>query len=96
MKQYITFGQSHSHRLGDTLFDKDCVATFPALNGTQGRRLAFKIFGDKFCFHYADQPPFMEYFPRGFVEIPLDIRKAALQSLIQESEEASEEKDTRG
>jgi hypothetical protein len=68
MKQYVTFGQAHRHVIDGKVFDKDCVAVFEAVDGDEGRAMAFQYFGPKFCFHSIQQPR-MAFFPRGEIEI---------------------------
>lgn len=75
MKTYITFGQVHTHFIAGITFDKDCVAVVECDSAKDGREKAFKFFGDKF--HNASlEDDFdiddLKYYPRGFVEIPLD------------------------
>ncbi len=67
MKTYVTFGQSHVHRINGKILDRDCVAL---INGN--RDDVFKMFGDKFCFEYAEDKfnfDSMKYFPRGIIEV---------------------------
>lgn len=72
MKTYITFGQSHIHRIGDKIFDKDCVAVIESNSQKEGRDKAFELFGPKFCFEYFDtewDEKSMKYYPRGYMEV---------------------------
>ena len=72
MKHYITFGQTHSHKVGNAVLDKDCVAVIHCDSAEHGRELAFRLFGNQFCFEYAEDEfdhSSMKFFPRGFVEI---------------------------
>ena len=73
MKQYVTFGQAHVHRVNGITFDADSVATFDATDAVEGRAKAFELFGPKFCMHYAgDQfrpDDMLPYFPRGLVQV---------------------------
>jgi hypothetical protein len=72
-KTYITFGQDHCHRVNDITFDKDCVAVIKHKEAGEGRKLAFEIFGKKFCFSYEDEEfnhqSLKNFFPRGLIEI---------------------------
>lgn len=73
MKQYVTFGQIHSHVIKGTLFNHNCVATFDAADYESGREKAFELFGPRFCFHYSEEDfdhSSMKYFPDGLVEVP--------------------------
>lgn len=72
MKTYITFGQVHYHKIDNRIFDKDCVAVIEAENASIGREIAFKLFGNKFCFSYTEDTfdyTSMKFFPRGFIQI---------------------------
>ena len=73
-KHYVTFGQAHVHRIAGVTFDADCVATYEADNYSQGRAIAFKLFGPVFCFDYHGEQfsheKMLPYFPRGLVEVP--------------------------
>lgn len=67
MKTFVTFGQDHIHKIGDKVFDKDCVAI---VNG--GRDKVFEIFGPRFCFEYREDlwdEEDMKYFPRGYITV---------------------------
>ncbi len=71
-KTYITFGQSHLHKIGLKVFDKDCVAVIKSADEKSGRELAFKYFGDKFFTTYFEEQFNMDnmiYFPRGLIEV---------------------------
>lgn len=69
MTTYVTFGQSHAHRINNYTIDKDCVVAFPSESAEEGRKKAFDLFGPKFCFEYFNRQPDMSYFPRGLVWI---------------------------
>lgn len=69
MKTYITFGQSHTHRVNGKTLDCDCVAAIESASHDEGRTKAFEYFGDKFCFSYFEKAPDMRYFPRGVIEV---------------------------
>lgn len=62
---YFTFGQSHIHRIGNRLFDKDTVVKITSENP---RQTMFETFGMKWALQY-DEPPRMQYFPKGIVEL---------------------------
>lgn len=67
MKTYVTFGQDHIHKIGEDVFDKDCVAV---VNGD--REKVFEIFGPVFCFEYPEErwdERNMRFFPRGYIEV---------------------------
>ena len=72
MKTYVTFGQDHQHEIDGKIFDKDCVAVIESEDPVTGRELAFRTFGQKFCFEYPEESFSMEsmkYFPRGFIKV---------------------------
>lgn len=72
---YVTFGQAHRHEINGDVFDKDCVAVIEHKKTENGRELAFKYFGPKFCFEYSQREfehhvkPDMGFFPRGLVKV---------------------------
>ena len=72
MKTYVTFGQEHEHKINGIIFDRNCVAVIDALNAKAGREKAFKLFGEKFCFAYAEKNFSMsslKFFPRGLINV---------------------------
>ena len=76
-KTYITFGQDHYHEIGGKVFDRNCVAVIESGSPEEGRELAFKVFGRKFCFEYPekyfDLKIMNDYYHRGL--IPLDTKE---------------------
>ena len=75
---FVTFGQSHIHRVADKIFDKDCIAVVAHQNKEDGRAKVFELFGDKFCFEYSmeewerrleQDKNLMTFFPRGYLYI---------------------------
>lgn len=71
-KTYVTFGQSHAHRVNNKTFDCDSVAVINCEDKEDGRNLAFEYFGPKFCFSYYEdkfKPEIMKHFPRGLIEV---------------------------
>ena len=72
MKQYITFGQDHIHRINDQIIDKDCVVEFEGNSFEEIRKKALKYFGTKFSMQYSEEridEDFMKYFPRGIIKL---------------------------
>lgn len=70
MKIYITFGQEHIHRFGPIVFDKDSVAEVSCADHSDGREIAFGMFGYKFAFSYDDISKVnLGYFPRGIIKV---------------------------
>jgi len=72
MKTFVTFGQSHTHKINNKIFDKDCVAVIESNSPKEGRKKAFEIFGPKFCFEYPEDhwdDANLKYFPRGYLEV---------------------------
>lgn len=62
---YFTFGQQHTHSVNGITWDKDCVVKITAQDP---RQVMFDTFGVRWAMHY-DQPPNMEHFPRGIIEL---------------------------
>lgn len=65
MTSYFTFGQSHFHNIEGVIFDRNVVVK---INATDPRAEMFKICGPKWSMQY-DEPPNMEHFPRGIIEL---------------------------
>lgn len=71
-KTFITFGQSHIHKINGKTFDKDCVAVIEHDENQSGRDLAFTYFGKDWCFEYPQgrwSESKMVYFPRGYLTV---------------------------
>lgn len=67
---YITFGQSHVHRVNGKTFDCDTVALIKADSEMEARKEAFSLFDNKWCTSYNDlESVHMEYYSRGVVEV---------------------------
>ena len=72
MKIYVTFGQDHVHSINGITFDKDCVAVVECDNIDRCYHRVSKLFGRKYCttyFERAINDKFMNYFPRGLIEV---------------------------
>jgi len=79
MAIYITFGSGHKHTVDDVEYDSNCVASIECDNETEGREVAFKLFGPQFCTSYTESSfaRFFEdsklllnrYFPRGIIKV---------------------------
>lgn len=72
MKTYVTFGRVHRHKIGDQVFDKDCVALIEGENYSECRAKAFELFGPRFCFiETEDHFDFdsLIYFHRGIIPV---------------------------
>lgn len=68
MKLYITFGQSHTHRVNNVTFDKDLVAIIKCDNYHHGREIARELFNNVYATSYTEDQvdeKFMSHFPRG-------------------------------
>ena len=69
----ITFGQNHVHRVDNKTFDCDCVCQIDAIDHTQARAIAFRVFDGKFCFTYEKEMwlenGHPEYYPRGIIKL---------------------------
>ena len=73
MKIYITFGQAHKHTVNGVLFDRDTVASIECENHSDGRDIAFQLFGEKFCTSYENEIyTTLHCYPKGIVEVPLN------------------------
>ena len=69
---YVTFGQCHVHEINKQYIDKDCVVMIECDSREEGRKRAFSLFGDKWCFEYHEDEfdkTDMKYFPRGFIRV---------------------------
>lgn len=64
--QYFTFGQSHVHSVDGRTFDKDTVVK---ITHEDPRSEMFRLFGVRWSMQY-DEPPRMDLFPGGIVEVP--------------------------
>lgn len=71
MKTYVTFGQEHIHMIGGKIFDHDCVCEIECDTPEHGREIAFRLFGQKFCFEYPNKLPdgSLKFFPRGIIPV---------------------------
>lgn len=71
-KTYVTFGQVHTHRVGNVTLDCDCVAVISCANKRDGREKAFELFGDKFFTTYHEEAfdqGKLRFFPTGLIEL---------------------------
>ena len=71
-KTYVTFGQSHVHRVNGKTLDKDTVAVLKSAGPAEGRALAFELFGPVFSMEYPEahwDASSLHYFPKGLVEV---------------------------
>lgn len=68
MSTIITFGQSHIHKVGKHVLDKDSLAR------VADRNHAFELFGDKWAFSYTEVEASqkLHYFPRGIIDLVSD------------------------
>jgi hypothetical protein len=76
MFTYVTFGQDHAHHVNGKTFNKDCVAVIESNSAEEGRQLAFKFFGPKFCFEFPEthwDSSKMHYYPRGYIGVNVKI-----------------------
>lgn len=72
MKLYVSMGQVHRHEINGKVIDKDSIAVINCTDYADGRRIAFELFGDKFCFTYSEEQlseKCMCHFPRGKIEV---------------------------
>ena len=71
MKFYISFGQSHVHRIDGKIFDRDCLCEVEAQSEDAARDIAFKAFGAKWGTIYEALEGHIEHFPRGPIALEL-------------------------
>jgi len=71
MKIYISFGQSHVHRVNGKVLDKDSLAEIVCDTHEHGRAIAFELFGDKFFTSYGEEgiKDRLQWFPRGIIRV---------------------------
>lgn len=73
MKMYLTLGQDHRHVVNGKVLDKDCVVVIECKDYADGRRIAWELFDDKFCFTYPedrfDWDKCSSFYPRGLIEV---------------------------
>ncbi len=69
---YVTFGQTHTHRINGITLDCDTVAVFKAESSRDGREKAWEYFSDKFFTDFHDtewDEDKLKYFPKGYIYI---------------------------
>jgi len=70
MRIYITFGCDHTHKVGDKVFNKDCVASIECDTYEEGREKAVILFGKKWCMaHDKVDARMMSYYKDGIVSV---------------------------
>lgn len=72
VKTFVTFGQTHIHKVNGKVFDKDCVAVINHSPNLDGNQVAFEYFGSRFSNAYPEK--FFRYdsvklYPRGIIEL---------------------------
>lgn len=65
---WITFGQSHIHKIDGNLINKDCVVEIQAEDAGQAHNKAIEIFGGLWAFVKEFEPD-MSYYPRGIIKL---------------------------
>lgn len=67
MKIYISFGQSHVHRVNNTTFDCNCLCEINCENYEEGRAKAFDVFDGIFATSYTEEKAkeALHFFPDG-------------------------------
>jgi hypothetical protein len=63
---YFTLGQSHIHKCGNKVLDKDTVIKITAMDP---RAEMVRLFGWKWANEF-DSPPDLSFYPKGIIEIP--------------------------
>jgi len=70
-KFYITFGQSHAHRVNGNTFDCDSLCEIEAKTAGEAHDRAMDIFGGVFhqCFDENEMREALSFFPRGIIKL---------------------------
>jgi len=72
-KYIITFGQAHTHRVGNITIDCDCVVELSAETEERARDRARKLFGLAFCTSYTKERFLaiwdLKHYPRGIINL---------------------------
>jgi hypothetical protein len=70
MNIYITFGQSHAHRVNNNTFDKDCIAEIKCKDYSDGRKIAHELFKGAFATSYTEEQIKLciHFFPKGILK----------------------------
>lgn len=72
MNTYITFGQTHVHRVNGKTFDKDCVAVMEDV-GLDSFTAISEVFGQKWSREFGelewDEKTQLLYYPRGYIHV---------------------------
>lgn len=72
MRAYVTFGQTHIHRIGGNTFDKDCVAVMDNV-GVDSFSAISAVFGTKWSREFNelewDEKTQLSYYPRGYIHV---------------------------
>lgn len=76
-KLYVTFGSVHNHIIDGVYFNHNCVAEIECKDYYDGRRIAFEVFGPKFCTTYTEEEiqDSLHYYPKGIIKVPLSKNK---------------------
>ena len=70
-KFYISFGQTHVHRVNGKTFDCDCLCEVEAIDEATARNIAFSAFGQVWgnIYDEAQLSSMLEFFPRGVIAL---------------------------
>ena len=67
-KFWFTFGKSHEKKIGNNLFNIDCICEVEAETYIEARNKMFNAFGDQWEFGYIHLHEVVpEYYPRGII-----------------------------
>jgi predicted RNA-binding protein with PUA domain len=71
MNIYISFGQSHVHRVNGKTLDKDSLAEIVCDTHEHGRAIAYDLFKSKYSTSYSEEeaPKMIHRFPRGIIRV---------------------------
>lgn len=71
MKLYVSFGQSHAHRVNGTTFDCNCLCEIECEDEEEGHKIAFDAFDGVFATIYGEErlENALPYFPDGIKKL---------------------------
>lgn len=70
-KLYISFGQTHVHRVDGKTFDRNCLCLVEGEDYTDCRKQAFDAFSGRFAFDYKENQLdyILHHFPRDIIPL---------------------------
>lgn len=78
-RYYITFGQSHTHRINGVTFDCDSLMIVRAESEEEARTVVRELTNNRYCTSYTqkrldEDSDFMRHFSRGAIELDPEFR----------------------